>query len=103
MHYILDAEGAPVHEPNIIKWAQWFEENNSKRIVALTELPEDVRVSTVFLGVDHSFVKGEVHLFETMIFNGPLDETRCRYATREAALKGHDYYVGAAKMAANSL
>lgn len=99
-HYILDAEGNPVAEPNPLAWARWFEEHNNDRQVARTELPDSVTVSTVFLGLDHSFEPGKVLLFETMIFGGPLDETQCRYETREQALKGHEYYVSAAKFAA---
>lgn len=99
-NYILDDDGNPVREPDMFKWAMWFQEHTNDRVVALTELPDDVRVSTVFLGLDHSFVPGEVLLFETMIFNGPLDETQARYSTREQAIEGHEYYVRAAKFAA---
>ncbi len=49
-----------------------------------------VRVSTVFLGSNHRIVPGELPiLFETMIFNGPLDEYQCRYHTRAEAEEGH--------------
>lgn len=101
MNYILDDAGTPVAEPNVMKWAAWFSECD--RQVAKTELPGDVTVSTVFLGVDHSFGGGTPLLYETMIFGGPLDETCCRYATREAALAGHEYHIGAAKVAETSL
>jgi hypothetical protein len=99
-NYILDAGGNPVHEPDMLKWARWFSEHTNERQVARTQLPGDVTVSTVFLGLDHSFEPGVILLFETMIFNGPLDETQCRYSTREQALAGHEYYVAAAKYAA---
>lgn len=99
-NYILDDAGNPVAEPDMLKWARWFGEHTNDRQVARTKLPDDVTVSTVFLGLDHSFEPGKVLLFETMIFNGPLDETQCRYETREQALAGHEYYVAAAKYAA---
>ena len=61
----------------------------------------DWRVSTVWLGVDHSFGDGEPIIFETMIFapdeygaelaryDGWID----RYVTEPAALAGHDRLV----------
>lgn len=51
-NYILDEHGVPVVEPDILKWARWFEEH--KRHVAETFVG-DVRISTVFLGIDHKF------------------------------------------------
>jgi hypothetical protein len=51
------------------------------------------RVSTIWLGVDHSFGEDAVPLiFETMIFcptGGHIHYVR-RYPTEEAALAGHD-------------
>ena len=99
--YILNDAGTPVLEPDMMKWALWFEAAN--RMIDVTELPDGVTVSTVFLGSDHAFGGGEPLLFETMIFGGALDEMQCRYATRQAAIAGHAYYVGEAKMAASSL
>lgn len=95
-HYILNVAGDPVLEPDVMRWARWFEGHNQDRVVARTELPGDVIISTVFLGLDHAFGRGEPRLFETMIFGGPLDETQDRYATRQAAINGHRYYVALA-------
>jgi len=56
------------------------------------------RVSTVFLGIDHSHrPDGEPVLFETMIFGGPLDQEMRRYHTWEEAEKGHAEMVRLAK------
>ena len=96
-HYILSASGDPVVEKDLMKWAMWFEQSGSQRIVARTELPGDVVVSTVFLGLDHAFGLGEPQLYETMISGGPLDETQDRYATRAAAENGHRHYVEQAR------
>lgn len=98
LHYILDGAGNPVPEPNVIAWAQWYEQHIAERIVAKTDLPGDVHVSTVFLGLDHGF-GGEPLLFETMIFGGELDETQDRYTTRAAAEDGHRRYVEQARAA----
>lgn len=76
--YILDKDRNPVQEPDILKFGQWFEEIENRR-VALTEF-EGLRVSTVFLGVVHGFTKERAPiLFETMVFRGDkgIDEARC--------------------------
>jgi hypothetical protein len=86
--YILDGR-KPVPEPDLFKWAKWFE--SSDRIVAKNRnLPGDATVSTVFLGLDHRFVKdGPPLLFETMIFGGRHDGLQWRYATYDEAKQGH--------------
>ena len=49
-----------------------------------------VRVSTVFLGVDHNFFgNGPPLLFETMVFGGPLDREQERCATWDEAVSQH--------------
>ena len=48
-----------------------------------------VSVSTVFLGMDHSFGGGSPVLFETMIFGGEHDQYQERYCTWDEAEKGH--------------
>lgn len=96
-HYILSISGDPIPEPDVMKWALWFETHNVDRVVQRTELSDGVVVSTVFLGLDHSFGHGEPQLYETMIFGGPLDETQDRYATRQAAINGHTHYVALAQ------
>ena len=50
----------------------------------------EVRVSTVFLGIDHNYNpdKGPM-LFETMIFGGALDQWQWRYSTWEEAEVTH--------------
>lgn len=69
-----------------IEWAKWFEK--ADRTVANTE-KNDVRVSTVFLGLDHSFGDGPPLIFETMIFDGEHDGYQQRYSTWEDAEEGH--------------
>lgn len=58
----------------------------------------DVRVSTVWLGLDHS-IDGPPIIFETMVFGGPLDGERWRYATEAEALEGHAAAVRAVREA----
>ena len=83
--YILDGH-TPVEEPDLLTWAQWFEE--ADRCVALT-IQGDVRVSTIFLGLDHSLGHGPPLLFETMAFVGHADVGQERYSTWAEAEAGH--------------
>lgn len=85
--YVLDDLGNPVEEIDLVVWAKWFESAN--RHLAKDELPGGIRVSTVFLGMDHNWGEGPPLLWETMIFGGPNDSYQDRYSTREAALEGH--------------
>jgi hypothetical protein len=87
--YILD--GHEVVECNdLMVWAKWFED--ADRAVAKTTIG-DIRVSTVFLGLDHSYGEGALQLFETMIFGGEFDGEMWRYSTWDAAEKGHQTAV----------
>ena len=53
----------------------------------------EVRVSTIFLGLDHSFNEDDPKdlpvLFETMIFGKFNDDYQIRYTTWEEAVEGH--------------
>ena len=88
--YVLNDEGAPVTEPDVLKWAKWYE--TADRHVARDTI-EEVEISTVFLGVNHAFVDGPPVLYETMIFGGPHDQHEERYHNKVAALVGHDRAV----------
>jgi hypothetical protein len=77
----------PVAEPDLIRWARWMED--ADRHVKLS-IQGDVRVSTVFLGLDHNFSDhGPPLLFETMAFVGHDDVGQERYATWAEAEAGH--------------
>jgi len=84
-NYILDGQTA-VEEPDILKWGRWFEDS-SRRVDEsfIFKGEEKARISTVFLGVDHSFGDGKPILFETMVFGGELDEEMERCSTWEEA------------------
>lgn len=77
-------------EDAIRRWGNWMQSMSNRRI-ALDEIG-NIRVSTVFLGVDHDFGgKGPPILYETMVFGG-TDETerdQWRYSTRSEAEAGH--------------
>ena len=91
MGYIL-IEKKAVIEPNPFKWAAWMETAN--RVVEQTVVGNGVKVSTVFLGLDHSIsYEEEPILFETMIFGGHRDGETYRYTTWEFAKFGHDKII----------
>jgi len=53
-----------------------------------------IRVSTVFLHLDHSWGDGPPVLFETMVFGDDTeDERQERYFTWDQAMKGHQAIV----------
>ncbi len=90
--YILNDKGNPEECDDLMKWVEWIESNPNRQI-ARTE-KNDVLVSTVFLGLDHSLGMSPTPiLYETMIFGGECDGYQTRYATREEALKGHEKAV----------
>jgi hypothetical protein len=78
-------------------WAYWMQTADWK--VAVDSIGH-VRVSTVFLGLDHNFHGGEPILFETMIFGGPLNGEQWRYATYAEAERGHAEAVTQVRIAA---
>lgn len=93
--YILDDDGNPVEEPDVLKWGEWL--GTHSKHVAYDELPGGYRVSTVFLGVDHKYSRalggGPPVLFETMAFKGDdainEDWAQRRYTARWRAEEGH--------------
>lgn len=86
-NYILVGK-EPKQVDDIMEWAKSFEGSN--RTVEKTTIG-DVDISTVFLGLDHSFGGGEPLLFETMIFGGDDDGYQERYSTWDEAVKGHKF------------
>ena len=85
----------PVRCKSFIEAAVAFEDVASRR-VALSIIG-DLRVSTVFLGMDHSWGDGPPILFETMIFGGPNDQHQDRCSTWEEAEEMHKKAVDLVK------
>lgn len=83
---------------DLMTWAERFK-GIENRVVAKTEINAHCDVSTVFLGLDHSFGQGDPVLFETMIFGGPLDRERDRYTSWADAERGHEEAVVRARKA----
>jgi hypothetical protein len=93
--YILNDDGEIEVTHDVLVWGRWFE--TGERHLAWDMLSDGSVISTVFIGLDHSFWAGiGPHvplLWETMVFNGPLADEQDRYATREEALRGHEAMV----------
>ena len=83
--YILDGHKTiPCND--VLEWARWFEK--AERHVG-NDTKNNIQVSTVFLGLNHSFGQGAPLLFETMVFGGEHDGDMDRYSTWEEAEQGH--------------
>ena len=88
-----DRQGHPM---TLLQWAQSIETRIQEKRVAATTLPNGRWVSTVWLGLDHSFGAGPPLIFETMVFTSEADlsELDCdRYSTEAEALAGHQRLV----------
>jgi hypothetical protein len=86
LHYVETDDGM-LKPAGVLEWARWFETH--PRHVA-DDYVGDLRVSTVFIGLDHgSFGGGSPVLWESMIFRDGESLEMQRYAAREEAERGH--------------
>lgn len=95
MYYHRDGtpyEGTPEDPSGTLAWGKDFENIKLKRVVK-TDVKHGY-VSTVWMGLDHSFGDGPPLIFETMYF-GKNDEgeDQERYSTEEEAMAGHERMV----------
>src|SRR5262245_12181481 len=100
MFYMLDDEHRPIPTDDVCVWGAWYEDNNNRRVAE--DFVDDIRISTVCLGVDHQYGNGPPLIFETMIFGGELDEHMWRYSTWDDAEVGHKMAVKKARDNADS-
>jgi hypothetical protein len=75
--YTLDDRGEPVPCDDLHEWGRWMQ--TADRQLA-EDVVGDVRVSTVFLGLDHAFTGDVPVLWETLTFS--LAETERRQELR---------------------
>lgn len=94
--YILAADGRTPIRASLKEWGDFFGNNDARRVAA-DELPGGVRVSTIFLGLNHNWGDGPPLLWETMIFGGDNDQWQYRYSSYEDAVAGHARAVRIAK------
>lgn len=89
-NYIMDENGQVHEEPDILKWGAWY--STAERHIG-DDTIGNVRISTVFLGIDHQWMNGPPLLFESMVFGGEHDGYQERYHTRDEAIAGHQRLV----------
>ena len=91
--YILNKDHSIKVCEDTLTWGKFMEQDDRfVRTDTIITLSGYVRISTVFLGIDHDFTRIQNHppvLFETMIFGGEYDQAQARYCTWEAAVAGH--------------
>lgn len=89
--FVLDANDVPRPAKSVIEWAEFFETN--RRQIALNEIG-DMRVSTVFLGVNLNMFGARPILFESMVFDKEGHGLRTlRASTKKVALEQHQSLV----------
>jgi len=74
---------------NVVPALSAIEAFEGNRRVALTEIGS-VRVSTVFLGLNHAWDDGPPLLFETVVFGGPLSDEQDQCSTYDEAEAMHE-------------
>lgn len=79
--YILDKDGVPKLEPDFLIWGKWWGDHRQECRVGWTVMVPFLHyVSTVFLGLDHSFTAaGPPLLWETFVYGS---DTLVEYTTR---------------------
>lgn len=94
MWYILDKNKNPKPAKDVYEADRLLCDNDARRValdhIAVEDYGITITVSTVFLVFDHNYsLKGKPILFETMIFNGGLNQSLDRYCTWKEAETGH--------------
>lgn len=95
MSKFYDKNGKPI---SLLEWGRLCENYSYKRIKLSYLKAYNKRISTIWLGLDHSFSDtGKPIIFETMVFS--LDKTdfdeqyQERYSTLKEAIEGHNRIV----------
>lgn len=86
-----DRKGKPI---TLMEWAQALKSDDARRVLK-TDITPNVFVSTVWLGLDHSFGQGPPLIFESVVFENGEGGDMDRYATEEEAREGHAAMVAA--------
>lgn len=86
--YILDNDRNPV-KTSIDKYIEWEKGNPDARKLRRDEVGES-RISTVFLGLDHSWGDEPPVLWETLVMGGDNSDYMERYTSEADAIAGHN-------------
>jgi len=85
----VDFDGNPIKMFELVKLLQ----DRSYSRVGLTQITDDIKVSTVWLGMDFNFGTAPPIYYETMVIGGKGNERVDRYTTLNAAQEGHTRIV----------
>jgi hypothetical protein len=89
MYYKLNSDHT-TEETTMEEFALYCDGEADSYRVGLCKMGEDLRISTVFLGVNYAYSPNEPPLlFETMVFGGEHDLFQERYRTWDEAVEGH--------------
>lgn len=95
-----DRQGQPI---SMARWAYLSElPFDQYRRVALDVLAEDLRVSTVWLGINMAFPPHPPAIFESMVFVDDKGEEMQRYSSEEEARHGHEVLVRSLRLVGRS-
>jgi len=89
-HYYLH-EDKSITPCSLAEWSEQRQEMSRKRTKHVNdEMVDGKRVSTVWIGMNHSFKNGKPHILKTMVFSEKGDDIYCRrYSTWNEAVEGH--------------
>ena len=91
-HFYVLNEDHSVRSAPMEEWAGWFNNPDVRRVAF--EAIGDAEVSTVFLGLDHSYGNSNRPiLFETMVFGSDLNGEMDRCSTWDEAVAMHNAMV----------
>ena len=81
-------------EISVQEFTKLFEDKNYQ-VIKQDKLSNGYFISTVWLGINHSFVFSEkLLLFETMVFDSNKSSVeQKRYSTEKQALRGHKRFI----------
>lgn len=85
----------PVPASSMTQWAEQLADYH-QRVVKQTHLPNEIFISTVFLGLD---IMGgdkpveELVLFESMVFGGEYNHYKRMYCSYQEAEQGHQEII----------
>ncbi len=101
-HFTLNKEEKKEIPATEDEWNKWFNNPDTDRVVADDEI-KDMRVTTIFLGLNHAFEEGvRPLLYETMIFGGSRDGKQWKCGTYDEAEKQHKFAVKKVKQDATA-
>ncbi len=93
-YWFEDEDGHVTPAPDVVEWAQWFQ--NHDPVVAVTRIPspdpdfaETATVSTVFVGIQPDPLARPPAVYETAIFEGARVLSRKLSTTRDDATQTH--------------